>query len=451
MSLRLSSVGARGFVGESLTPRVAMDVAAAFGTFLDGGKILLGHDTRHSSPMLHSAVTAGLQSCGCEVLDFGICPAPILQFSVPHHSAAGAITISGSHHGMGWNALTLIGRDGAVLEPAGGDTVLDSYHSGNFRRADFAHIGVPQTVDGFARRYFETLAALVNTTAIAKSNFTVLIDPVGGSGCAFLEHFSRAVGFRLVGINAEPSGYLAREPEPRPRSAAQMASIIRHVTGHVGFVLSSDMCRLSIVTEDREPASEEHSFALVAEHVLRKQAGPVVTNICSSRTIDDIAARHNSPVVKTPVGQAYIASALADQNGRIGGEGSGSAALPAFSRAFDGFMMMALILEFMAETGRPISALLRALPRYHINKRSVPCKTRRVHHIIERVRETLEDEAGAKSDFTDGIRIDWPDGWIHVRASQTEQIIRVISEDKKRAAALERSERIVRLIDQEVQ
>ena len=451
MTLRLSSVGARGFVGQSLTPRVAMDVAAAYGTFLDGGKILIGRDTRHSSPMLHAAATSALLGCGCEVLDFGICPTPILQFNVPRNGASGAIAISGGHHGMGWNALTLIGRDGAVLEPAGGETVLDLYHGGNFRRADFAHVGRPQNIANFAGDYFDALAALVNREAIAKSNFTVLIDPVGGAGCAFLEDFSRALNFRLVGINAQPSGYLAREPEPRPRSAAQMASIIKHVSGHVGFVLSSDMGRLSIVTEDGEPASEEHSFALCAEHVLRKKSGPVVTNICTSRTLDDIAARHNSPIVKTPVGQAHVASALADQNGRIGGEGSGSAALPAFSRAFDGFMMMALILEFMAETQQRVSALLRSLSRYHISKRGVPCNSRRVHHIIERIRETLEKEKDAKADFTDGIRVDWPDGWVHVRASQTEQIIRVISEDKSKPAAIERAERIARLIEQEVQ
>lgn len=451
MSLRLSSVGARGFIGQSMTPRVAMDLGAAFGTFLDGGRILICRDTRRSSPMLHAAATAGLLGCGCEVIDFGICPAPVMQFSVPHRAAAGAIAISGGHHGMGWNALTLIGRDGAVIEPAGGDTVLDLYHGRDFRRADFAHVGAPRMTDDFSGPYFASLARLVDTALIAKAAFTVLIDPVGGAGCGFLDEFSRAMGFRLVGINAQPSGYLAREPEPRPRSAAQMASIIKHVNGHIGFVLSSDMGRLSIVTEDGEPASEELSFALVAEHVLRKKTGPVVTNICTSRTIDDIATRHHAQVVKTPVGQAHIASALADQNGRIGGEGSGSATLPAFSRAFDGFLTMALILEFMAETKQPVSSLLRSMPRYHINKRSIPCNSRRVHHIIEHVRETIEREPGATCDFTDGIRVDWPDGWIHIRASQTEQIIRIISEDRERATAIDRADRIARLIEQDLQ
>lgn len=451
MTLRLSSVGARGFVGQSLTPRVAMDVAAAYGTFIDGGRVLVGCDTRRSSPMFHSAAISGLLACGCEVIDLGICPTPILQFCLSYYDASGAIAISGGHHGMGWNSLTLIARDGSVIEPAAGETVLDVYHGQDFRRADFAHVSSPRAADDFASRYFSALASHVNTAAIRQADFTVLIDPVGGAGCAYLEPFARVLGFKLVGINAQPSGYLAREPEPRPRSAAQMASIIKHVNGHVGFVLSSDLGRLSVVTEAGEPASEEYSFALLVEHVLRKIFGPVVTNCCTTRTIDDIAARHQTPVIKTAVGQAAVVSALADQNGVIGGEGSGSACLPSFSRAFDGFLMMALILEFMAETAQPVSALLHALPRYHINKRGVSCNTRRTFHIIDRIRDHLTAENGGQLDTTDGIRMDWPDGWVHVRASQTEQLIRVISEDKTRATAIDRADRIARLIEQELQ
>lgn len=450
MSLRLSSVGVRGFVGQSLTPRVAMDVASAFGTYLDGGDVLVGRDTRQSSDLLHAAAVASLLACGCRVVDLGICPAPILQFCVPRRGAAGAIAISGGHHGPGWNSLTLIGRDGAVLEPSAGEAVLDVYHGGAFRRAAFDGIAAPAAAESFEGPYFAALAALVDRHAIAAAAFTVLIDPVGGAGCAFLEGFARALGFNLVGINAQPSAYLAREPEPRPRSATQMASIIRHVSGHVGFLLTSDMGRLSIVTEDGEPASEEASFALVAEHVLRQKPGAVVTNCCTSRTIDDIAARHGVRVVKTAVGQAHVVAALADEGGRIGGEGSGGGVLPGFSRAFDGFLMMALVLEFMAVSRQPVSALLRDLPRYHITKRSIPCHTRRVYHILEHVRASLERDAGARTDFTDGIRADWPDGWVHVRASHTEQIIRVISEDRNRDVALERADRLTRLVEQEI-
>lgn len=448
MTLRLASFGVRGFVGQSLTPRVIMDFASAFGTFVDGQRVVLGRDTRYSSPMIHAAVTASLVSCGCEVLDFGVCPTPILQFSVRRRAAAGAVSISGGHNGMGWNAITLIGQDGAFLEPGGGESVLDRFHAGDFLRRDPRHLGSVQAVADFFEPYLEALAAVVNLEAIRRAGFTVLIDPVGGAGCPFLEEFARALGFRLVAINAQPSGYLAREPEPRPRSALQMASFIRHVQGHIGFVLSSDLGRLSIVTEEGEPASEEYTFPLIARHLLTKQPGTVVTNCCTSRMIDDLARPYGVVVEKTAVGQAFVMARLADEQGRVGGEGSGSAALPEFSPAFDGFLMMALILEHMAESGARASELVRTLPRYHMVKRRVVCSSRQAYRALETYRERAAALNPRTIGLTDGVRIDWDDGWVHARASHTEQMIRVISEASVRATAEQRAEEALRLIGQ---
>jgi phosphomannomutase len=352
-TLRVASFGIRGYVGESLTPKVVIDYASAFATFVDGGRVLIGRDTRYSSPMLYSALVSGLLSAGCEVLDFGVCPTPILQFSVGPFKAAGAVSISGGHNAMGWNALSLIDADGAFLTPLGGETVLDVFHAGDFLKQDWQRMGAVHGATGFAEPYFRALEQHVDVAVIRDAKLTVLIDPVGGAGCGYLEAFAKTLGFKLVPINAQPSGYLAREAEPRPRSALQMASFITPLKGDVGFVLSSDMGRMSLVTEEGEPASEEYTFAVIADHVLGKRKGTIVTNGCTTRTIDDIAAAHQVPVVKTSVGQAFVVSALMDEQGVLGGEGSGSAVLPAFSRAFDGFLMMALILEFMAETKQP--------------------------------------------------------------------------------------------------
>ncbi len=448
MTLRLASFGVRGFVGQSLTPRVVMDMASAFGTFVDGRRVLLGRDTRYSSPMIHAAVTASLIGCGCEVLDFDICPTPVLQFSVRRQAAAGAISISGGHNGMGWNALTLLGEDGAFLEPVGGEAVLDRFHAGDFLRRAPGALGSIRPVVDYFEVYLEELARVVNLEAIRRTQFTVLIDPVGGAGCPFLEDFARVVGFKLVAINAQPSGYLAREPEPRPRSALQMASFIRHVQGHVGFVLSSDMGRLSLVTENGEPASEEYTFPLIAHHLLRRRPGPVVTNCCTTRMIDDLAQTHGVTVEKTAVGQAFVMARLADEQGRVGGEGSGSAALPEFSQAFDGFLMMALVLEAMAETGAPVSELVRSLPRYHMVKRRLACGSRQAYRALELFREHVSTLGARSLDLTDGVRVDWGDGWLYARASHTEQIIRVISEATTRSVAERRAEEAMRMIGQ---
>lgn len=450
MTLRLASFGIRGFVGQSLTPKVVMDYASAFGSFVEGRRVLIGRDTRYSSPMLHSAVVAGLMGAGCEVMDFGVCPTPILQYCVKAHGASGAISITGGHNPMGWNALTLIGADGAVLEPVSGENVLESFHASHFLRRDFAGIGTLHEVEDFADPYLDALQALVQSDLIRAAKLTVLIDPVGGAGCLFLQEFADRLGFKLVAINAEPSGYLPRDPEPRPRSALQMASFIKHVEGDIGFVLSSDMGRLSIVTETGEPASEEFTLPLIAQHVLRKKTGPVVTNCCTTRMVDDLARSFNVPLIKTRVGQAYVVSALSDEQGALGGEGNGSVAYPVFSKAFDGFVMMALILESMAVTGRKASKLLGELPRYHMVKRRVVCGSRQGYQALESMKQAWAQETGGSVDLTDGLRVDWEDGWVHVRPSRTEQLVRVIAEARTKEVAEQRADEAVRAVEQAI-
>lgn len=450
MTLRLASFGVRGFVGQSLTPRVAMDFAAAFGTFVDGGRVLLGRDTRYSSPMLHSAVTASLLSCGCDVLDFGICPTPVLQFSVKPYEAAGALSITGGHNEMGWNALTLLGADGAFLEPTSGEALLGAFHAVDFVKRDAMSIGRRIVQSDYFAPYLRALAKVVNRVAICRANFTVLIDPVGGAGCAFLDAFSQAFNLNLVAINGEPSGYLARDPEPRPRTARQMASFIRHVKGHAGFVLSSDMGRLSLVAETGEPLSEEYTLPLIVRHLLRQRAGPVVTNSCTSRMVDDIAAGAGVELIKTEVGQAYVVAKMADEQARVGGEGSGSAAVPEFSRGFDGFLMMALVLEQMALSGEPLSALVRSLPSYQMVKKSIKSTSRAAYRVLELFHAEADRFGADRIDLTDGVRLDWEDGWLHVRASHTEQLIRVLSEARSREAAERRADEALRMIGQEL-
>ena len=448
--LRLASFGLRGFVGESLTPRAVIDFSSAFATFVEGRRVLLGRDTRYSSPMLHSAVTAGLVSAGCEVLDFGVCPTPLLQFSVPRYAAAGAVSIGGGHNAMGWNALGLIGSDGAFLEPVGGEAVLDVFHAADFRRCAWNEMGEVKEVEDYASDYFAALAEHVDTDRIRGAHLIALIDPLGGAGCRFLESFARQLGIAVLPINGEPSGYLAREAEPRPRSALQMASMIAHVKGDVGFVLSSDMGRMSLVTEEGEPASEEYTFAVIAQHVLGKTSGPIVTNCCTTRTVDDIAAAHDAPVVRTRVGQAYVVSRLADEQGVLGGEGSGSAVLPAFSPAFDGFLMMALVLEAMAERRVRLSELVSELPRYHVVKRQVTCGSREGYRAMQWLEHKWQGEYDGTLDRTDGVRMDFEDGWLHARVSMTEQMVRVISEARDRDVAVDRAEKTIRFLEQEL-
>lgn len=449
-TLRLASFGIRGSVGESLAPPTVIDFAAAFGTFTDGGRILVSRDTRGSSAMLHSAVISGLLSTGCEVVDFGICPTPILQYSTSRFKAAGAVSVSGGHTRLGVNAITLIGANGSFMDPLGGETILDIFHARDFDIRPWDGGGKLREAGDFFTPYLDALETHLDAEAIRKAGMTVVIDPVNGAGCKYIAPFAQRFGLRLVPINADESAYTAHDPEPRPRNAKQVSSLILHVCGSIGFVSSSDMGRLSIVSEDGETTSEEYTFALIANHVLRRKTGVVVTNHCTTRTVDDIAAAHGARVVKTGVGQAYILAAMADEDAVVGGEGNGSSALPEFSRAFDAFLMMGLILEAMAQRGKTASELLAELPRYHIVKRQVYGDARRCYRALESVCEREELTDGGRLVHADGTRIDWDDGWLHLRASHTEPMIRIISEAASPETAEARATRAIRLLESEL-
>ena len=450
-NLRLASYYLRGFVGQSLTPNLVNDFSAAFASFIEGRPVVVCRDTRYSSPMLHQAATVGLQSAGCKVLDFGVCPTPIAQHALRHsYDAGGGIAISGGHNREGWNAVTLLGPDGAHLDPAAGQTVLDHFHTRTYRKADWKTVGTRQQIPQveYSALYFRALQQLLNVDKIRERKFTVVIDPVAGAACPFLEEFSETLGLDLIAVNAQPSGYFPREPEPRPRSARQLASLIERLGGDVAFLLSSDAGRVSIVTEAGQAASEEVTLPLIAQHVLGKAKGPVVTNSCTSQMVDDIARRNGVPVFKSRVGQAYVSAKALDEQAIVAGEGSGGVSLPAFSPSFDGLLVMGLVLEAIAESGKKTSELVATLPHYVLVKRKIPCSSRRGYPALERIKAHLLESAKTQNiDMTDGMRVSGPNGWVHVRVSKTEQLVRVTSEAVSRQLAEQQAEEMRRLID----
>jgi len=446
--LRLSSSSLRGFTGTSLTPRDIVDFASALATHIQGGPVVVGRDTRYSSPMVYSAAISGLLNAGCDIIDLGICPTPLVQFAVKHYEAAAGLSITGGHKEAGWNSLNIINSEGGIFDPLSGQTVLDIFHSKEFLKADWQGMGKITKSNSFLKPYLSNLESCLNIEAIRAANFTILMDPLGGSGAPFLNVFAEHLGLNLVPINGDANGYLAREAEPRPRSAKQMASIIPFVKGDAGFLFSSDMVTMSLVTEKSEPRSEECTFAVIANHVLSKQPGTVVTNSCTSRMIDEIVAQHNSRLVKTKVGQPYVLTTLADEQGVLGGEGNGVAVLPQAGPSFDGFTMTALILEAMAENKATLSELVDALPSYHIVKKNVPCTSRKAYHALEHVEKLWRLEESAKIDMQDGLRIDYEHGWKYVRASHTERLIRIISESKDRSRAEKEAEKIIRMLEE---
>ncbi len=441
--LKIGISGVRGIVGETITPELVMDFACAFGTMLGGGKVLVGRDTRLSGPMLERAVTAALASTGCGVLDLGVCPTPILQKTVKDRRASGGVAITAGHNSAEWNALTFINRDGTFLSEFQGQTVLDTYHLERFRKAPLSRLGRTRTGPCAADAYFGDLARFLNADAIRAACFKVVIDPCNGAAAKLVDEFCGRLGVELVPVNDEPTGFFVHEPEPRPRNAGEVASIVKITASQAGFLLSSDAGRVSIVAEDGETLSEEYTFPLVAAYYLGRDPGPVAASASTSRMIDDVAGRFGVPVVRTKVGQSYLVHALLAEDGSLAGEGSGGVAARRFHPAFDAFLTMGLLLEAMAKSGRKLSELVDGIPKYHIVKEKVYCPPSRIHSVVT---ETCRLFAHDEIDLVDGVKAERKEGWVQVRASGTEPMIRIIAENKDREKAQEDVDRVLAFI-----
>ncbi|MFB0564391.1 MAG: phosphoglucosamine mutase [Candidatus Aminicenantaceae bacterium] len=445
--LKIGISGVRGIVGETITPHLVMDFASAFGTYCNSQKVLLARDTRLSGPMLHTAAISALLATGCDVLDLGICPAPVLQYMVKKLKAKGAISISAGHNDSNWNALTFINQHGTYLTEYQGEEILDLYHLGKFKKVASGNLGKIKPQKDYLDTYFKSLSQFLDTESIRKANFKIIIDPCNGGGAGIVDLFCQYLNCELIPVNNEQSGYFPHDPEPRPRNAKEVASIIQITEANVGFLLSSDVSRVSIVSEDGETLSEEYTFPLVADYYLKKKPGTVITNHCTSRMIEDAADCYNCHIVKTKVGQSYSVQSLVDEGAVMAGEGSGGVAIREFQPAFDGFLTMGIILEMMAVSNKKISKIAQQLPRYHIVKEKIYCPPVKAHSVVGEVKRLYPPQ---EVKVLDGIKVEKKDGWIHIRASATEPMIRIISESTSKEKAQERLEKVSNYISQQV-
>jgi len=446
-SLRLGTAGMRGEIGTGLNPSNIINYASAVGSYMSRARVIVGRDTRISSTMLHKAVLSSLASTGCETIDAGVCPAPLLHFAVPFIRAQGGILIGAGHHPDEWNAIVPFNSAGAYMNGIQTQELLDIYHSKNYRYSTWDKIGraIP-SAESLPDAYIEALASNFDIDLIASRKFSIVADFCNGSGSVLARRFASKFKIEMISINDTDSGILPHDPEPRPRSCVQVRSIVNCIGADVGFVFNSDMSRTAIVTDMGEPLSEEYTFPLVADHLLSRKDGArsLVTNICTTRTLDDIAARHGARVEKVKVGQASVVDRMLEVGADICGDGSGSVAMKGAVRGFDSFLTMAVLLEAMARRNTSSSDLAEDLPRYHIVKRKITCPSAHAYTLIRRLKDIYPDAVHTEMD---GLRFDWPDGWIHLRAAMTEPIVRLIVEWKTKEEAEERAYQVRSVIE----
>src|ERR1700704_3622657 len=444
--LMVSVSGVRGRVGEALTPEIIAQFAAGFGAWAlaraGGGKaqIVVGRDSRVSGPMFQSVVHAALQSVGCNVLDIGMVPPPPVQFAVEHHHAAGGLAITASHNPIEWNALKFIGPSGLFLDGAEAAD-MRKVVEGKIPRATWDKLGTVSKDQDAARDHIEKILALpfLNVDGIRKRGFKVGLDCVRGAGGVFMPVLLELLGCKLATINMEPDGRFPRPPEPTAENLGELQKLVEDSHCDIGMAVDPDVDRLALVSEEGLAIGEDYTLALAAKVVLRHRKGVVVTNLSTSRIIDDIAHEAGTRVIRAPVGEVNVATRMRTEKAPIGGEGHGGGILSELHLGRDAPVGAALILQLLLEEGekRPLSKIVASYPRYIIVKDKLDRPDAPLDTVYKALTRVFPD---AQADTQDGLRLTWPDRWVHIRPSGTEPIVRVIAE----APSAEAAEKLVR-------
>jgi len=430
--LIVSVSGIRGIVGQSLSPAAALAFASALGTHTGGGAIVVSRDGRPSGVMLRHAVLAGLTAVGCEVHDLGVAPTPTVGLAVRQLHAAGGIQITASHNPAPWNGLKLFGADGRVLSAAEGRKVQSLFESGDGRRVPWNEVGTVRDYHQAEEVHGDRILALVDGPRIRAAGLRAFLDANGGAGGPLGCRLLQALGVETFCRGGDADGVFLHEPEPTAENLREVCPLVVERNADIGFALDPDADRLALIDERGHYIGEELTLALAAAFRLRRERGPVVLNMSTSRVTEDIAARHDCTCHRAAVGEANVADKMLEVGALLGGEGNGGVIDPRVGLVRDPFIGMGLVLNLMAETGRKLSELVAELPVYHIVKDKYTLPRERLPALFAALTKRWPEAAVNR---LDGLRLDWADRWLHVRASNTEPIVRVIAEAPRESDA----------------
>jgi phosphomannomutase len=432
--LIISVSGLRGRIGAGLDASVATEFARAYGTFLGGGKVIVGRDSRPSGAMLAHAVMAGLASTGCDPIDIGLAATPTTGLLLRQLGAAGGVEITASHNPADWNGVKLFHKDGRVLNNEEGERVKDIFESRKFTVCRWDAIGKPSRQGDPHAAHLTRILSVVDAEAIRRRVYHIVLDSNHGVGGILGSRLLAALGCRVTALGGSPDGAFEHPPEPVPENLLALSRAVRERQAHVGFAQDPDADRLAIIDETGRPIGEEYTITLVADHVLSKTPGVVVVNLSTTKAIEDVAALRRAKFERTPVGEANVVEQMIKRRAVIGGEGNGGVIHPNVVYVRDSFIAMALVLEVMALQDATISQLVRRLPQYSMVKLKMDVNLAKLPAAIRKVASKFKK---AKRSDDDGLRIDLGDRWVHVRPSNTEPIARIIAEARTEAESRE--------------
>lgn len=439
MSLIKSISGIRGTIGgktgEGLSPVDVVKFTAAYATLIrktttrDTNTIVVGRDARLSGKMVDSLVVATLCAMGFDVVNIGLASTPTTEVAVVGEQACGGIILTASHNPAQWNALKLLNEKGEFLNDAEGKEVLRIAEAEEFEFVDVMDLGHEFVNNTWNRRHIQQVLdlKLVDAEAIRKADFTVAVDAVNSVGGTVIPQLLRALGVKnIIELNCEATGKFAHTPEPIPENLTQIADLMKEGRADVGFVVDPDVDRLAIVMENGEMFVEEYTLVAVADYVLRHTPGATVSNLSSSRALRDVTEAAGCSYTPAAVGEVNVVTKMKETGAVIGGEGNGGVIYPEAHYGRDALVGVALFLTLMAKSGKKVTELKAGYPAYAIAKNKIQLTPEiNVDAILEAVKERYKSE---KITDIDGVKIDFPESWVHLRKSNTEPIIRIYAE-----------------------
>ena len=452
MALIKSISGIRGTiggqVGDNLTPIDVVQFVSAFVTFLKKDEkaltLVTGRDARISGEIINKLVCSTLQSLGVHVIDLGLSTTPTVEMAVVQHKADGGIILTASHNPMQWNALKLLNARGEFISAADGAKVLEIIEKQEYTFADVHHLGSDSTYDQAISDHVEQILKLklVDVEAIRKADFSVALDCVNSTGGLALPLLLKKLGVEKVSIlNGDVSGIFAHNPEPLPQHLEGISEMMRQGGFDVGFVVDPDVDRLAILNEDGSMFGEEYTLVAVSDYILQHQKGNTVSNLSSTRALRDVSNRYGVSYNASAVGEVNVVEKMKATNAVIGGEGNGGVIYPELHYGRDALVGIALFLTFMAKSGKKCSDIRKQYPAYTISKNKIELQaSMNVPEIMKKIAAKYSDN---EVNTIDGVKIDFPDGWVHLRPSNTEPIIRVYAEAQDEAYASSLASRIM--------
>lgn len=453
MTLIKSISGIRGTIGgkpgEALTPPDVVRFTSAFGMWLKAKsrnrKIVIGRDGRMSGVMVKNLVAGALQGVGMHVVDLDLSTTPTVEIAVTQEKAAGGIVITASHNPMEWNALKLLNDRGEFISAKDGEDVLNIAARDDFSFADVKGLGTLELKDSYIDRHIEMILELplVDRRAIGERNFKIVIDCVNSTGGIAVPRLLKALGVEhVIEMYCQPTGIFPHHPEPLPENLYELSKAVKKQKADLGIAVDPDVDRLCFVTDDGSMFGEEYTLVAVADYVLRNKKGNTVSNLSSTRALRDITEKHKGKHYETAVGEVHVVEKMKEVKAVIGGEGNGGIIYPPLHYGRDALVGIALFLTFLARSKKSISMLRAEYPNYFMSKNKIELLPEiRADEMLERMRQKY---SGNPHSTADGLKIEFDEGWVHLRKSNTEPVIRIYAESRSESMAENMAQKIMK-------